>query len=239
MIFIVIIYIIFSLWAYCKKNTRKKQLALSSKFKLFHHLSIGNCNPHTPPKWDSRWRCAWKHSSRPTHTASGPPWSPNRGRKVKGTRTIVQRSRPCSPPCWKTEPMRSGCWWLLELDGESMCISTNLLGRIIHEDFLFLFHFCFCSLFPWVYSGWGLWEICKTVMGCRYFIAVVAEWIRPQTLNREVPGSNLAAAVVSLDKALYSHCLVSRKGLKVVGPLIDCLFKLAFLVARLNKSKSK
>ena len=78
-------------------------------------------------------------------------------------------------------------------------------------------------------------------MGCRYFIAVVAEWVRPHTLNREVPGSNLlAAAVVSLDKALSSHCLVPRKGLKVVGPLIACLFKqLAFLVARLNKSKSK
>ena len=54
--------------------------------------------------------------------------------------------------------------------------------------------------------------------------AVVAQWIRPQTLNRGVPGSNLpAAAVVPLGKALYPHCLVPRKGLKAVGPLVACL----------------
>ena len=57
----------------------------------------------------------------------------------------------------------------------------------------------------------------------------MAQWIRPQTLNREVPGSNLlAAAVVPLGKALYPHCLVPRKGLKAVGPpgclLISSLF---------------
>ena len=53
----------------------------------------------------------------------------------------------------------------------------------------------------------------------------MAQWIRPQTLNRnEVPGSNLlAAAVVPLGKALYPHCLVPRKGLKAVGPLVACL----------------
>ena len=45
--------------------------------------------------------------------------------------------------------------------------------------------------------------------------AVVAQLIRPQNLNREVPGSNLlAAAVVPLGKALYRHCLVPQKGLK-------------------------
>ena len=44
--------------------------------------------------------------------------------------------------------------------------------------------------------------------------------LRPQTLNCEVPGSNLqAAAVVPLGKALYPHCLVPRKGLKAIGPL--------------------
>ena len=33
--------------------------------------------------------------------------------------------------------------------------------------------------------------------------AVVAQWIRPLTLNREVPGSNLlAAAIVPFGKAL-------------------------------------
>ena len=40
----------------------------------------------------------------------------------------------------------------------------------------------------------------------------------------EVLGSNLlAAAVVPLDKALYPHCLVPRKGLKAVGLLVACL----------------
>ena len=54
--------------------------------------------------------------------------------------------------------------------------------------------------------------------------AVVAQWIRQRTLNREVPGSNLlAAAVVPLGKALYPHCLVPRKGLKAVGPLVASL----------------
>ena len=39
--------------------------------------------------------------------------------------------------------------------------------------------------------------------------AVVAQWIKPRTLNDEVPSSNLlAAAVVPLGKALYPHCLV-------------------------------
>ena len=51
----------------------------------------------------------------------------------------------------------------------------------------------------------------------------MAQWIRPQTLNREVPGSNvLAGAVVPLDMVLYPHCLVPRKGLNTVGPL-GCL----------------
>ena len=50
--------------------------------------------------------------------------------------------------------------------------------------------------------------------------AVLAQWIRPRTLNREVPGSNLlAAAVEPLGKALYPHCIIPRKGLKAVGPL--------------------
>ena len=52
----------------------------------------------------------------------------------------------------------------------------------------------------------------------------MAQWIRPQTLDREVPGSNLlAAAVVPLGKILYPHCLVPREGLKAVGPLVTCL----------------
>ena len=52
----------------------------------------------------------------------------------------------------------------------------------------------------------------------------MAQWIRPRTLNREVPGSNLlAAAIVPLGKALYPHCLVPWKGLKAIGPLAACL----------------
>ena len=53
----------------------------------------------------------------------------------------------------------------------------------------------------------------------------MAQWIRPRTLNHEVPGLNLlAAAVVPLGKALYPHCLLPRKGLKAVGPLVACFF---------------
>ena len=52
----------------------------------------------------------------------------------------------------------------------------------------------------------------------------MAQWIRPRTLNREVPGPNLlTAAVVPLGKTLYPHCLVPRKGLKAGGPLVACL----------------
>ena len=54
--------------------------------------------------------------------------------------------------------------------------------------------------------------------------AAVAQWIRPWTLNSEVPGLNLlAVAVVALGKAHYPHCLVPRKGLKAVGPVVACL----------------
>ena len=67
--------------------------------------------------------------------------------------------------------------------------------------------------------------------------AVVAQWIRPQPLNHEVPGSNLlAAAVVPLGKALYTHYLFPRKYLK---PLVSWLLaykQLAFSVAGQNKS---
>ena len=55
----------------------------------------------------------------------------------------------------------------------------------------------------------------------------MAQWIRPQTLNREVPSSSLlAAAVVLWGKALYPHCLVPLKGFKAIGPLV------AFVEAR-------
>ena len=46
----------------------------------------------------------------------------------------------------------------------------------------------------------------------------MAQWIRPQTLNCEVPGLILlAVAVVPLGKALYPHCIVPRKRLKSPG----------------------
>ena len=52
----------------------------------------------------------------------------------------------------------------------------------------------------------------------------MAQWIKPQTLNREVLSLNLlAAAVVPLGKALYPHCLVPRKGLRAVDLLVGCL----------------
>ena len=71
-----------------------------------------------------------------------------------------------------------------------------------------------------------------------YLKAVVAQWIRPQTLNREVPGSNLlAAAVVPLGKALYPHCLVPWKGLKAVGPLVACLQAACFLSGQVKETQ--
>ena len=56
---------------------------------------------------------------------------------------------------------------------------------------------------------------------------ILAQGIRPQTLNRQVPGSNLlAAAVVPLGKALY-HCLVPQEGL---NPILTGLFESKFLL---------
>ena len=63
--------------------------------------------------------------------------------------------------------------------------------------------------------------------------AVVAQRIRPQTLNREVPSSNLlAAAVMLLGKALHSHCLVLRKDFRPLVPWLLAYKQLAFLVVR-------
>ena len=73
-----------------------------------------------------------------------------------------------------------------------------------------------------------------TTVLCMCISIIAAQWIRARTLNSELPGSNLlAAAVAALGKALYPHCLVPLIGLKVVGPLVACLYKqLDFLVAR-------
>ena len=46
--------------------------------------------------------------------------------------------------------------------------------------------------------------------------AVVANWIRPQTLNHEVCGSNLVAAEVPLGKSLYPHCISLGKDYALV-----------------------
>ena len=63
--------------------------------------------------------------------------------------------------------------------------------------------------------------------------------MRPQLLNRDIPGLNLpAAAVVPLGKALYPHCLVPRKGLKSIGPLVACLYAGCLLSPRTVRSCS-
>ena len=63
----------------------------------------------------------------------------------------------------------------------------------------------------------------------------MAQWIRPQTLNCEVPGSNLlAAAVVPSGKTLDPHFLVPQKVLKAIGPWMLGYKQLASLVARYN-----
>ena len=53
----------------------------------------------------------------------------------------------------------------------------------------------------------------------------MAQWIRPRTLNREVPGSNLlAAAVVPLGTGTLSSLpSPSERSLKAVSPLVACL----------------
>ena len=59
----------------------------------------------------------------------------------------------------------------------------------------------------------------------------MAQWIRPQTPNREVLGSNLlAVAVVPLGKALYPHCPVPRKGLNPIETIVAFMRRaIAFL----------
>ena len=53
----------------------------------------------------------------------------------------------------------------------------------------------------------------------------MAQWIRPPTLNREVPGSNLLAAAASsaLGQGTLSSLPCPSEGLKAVGPLVACL----------------
>ena len=66
--------------------------------------------------------------------------------------------------------------------------------------------------------------------------AVVAQWIRLQTLNREVPGSNLlAVTVVPLGKAPYLYCFIPPNGFKAVGPLIAWVIQVAcFLIGQVK-----
>ena len=45
----------------------------------------------------------------------------------------------------------------------------------------------------------------------------MAQWIRPRTLNREVPGLNLLAG-----SGMSALGLVPQKGFKVIGPLVAC-----------------
>ena len=47
----------------------------------------------------------------------------------------------------------------------------------------------------------------------------MVQWITKQILKREISSLNLlAATIVPSGKALYPHCPVPRKGLKVIGP---------------------
>ena len=76
---------------------------------------------------------------------------------------------------------------------------------------------------PWSTRHQGSTWLLRELLGT-YWGAVAAQWIRPQTLNREVLGSNLLAmALAPLGKALYHHCLVPHKALSVIGPLVACL----------------
>ena len=61
---------------------------------------------------------------------------------------------------------------------------------------------------------------------------VVAQWIRPRTLNLWGPRFESAGSGCiygPLDNALYPHCLVPRKGLKAIGPLVACVQAACFL----------
>ena len=94
---------------------------------------------------------------------------------------------------------------LLVLNGTSLSCNNALLA--LNWRYMLNKHYLL-----WMVCEWMVWG------------AVVAQWIRPRTLNCEVPGSNLlAAAVVPLGKTHYPHCLGPRKGLKAVGPLVACL----------------
>ena len=56
--------------------------------------------------------------------------------------------------------------------------------------------------------------------GPRVVLILSVQWIRPSTLNCEVPGSNLLAAIDRpVDKALNPHCLVPWRGLKFIVEL--------------------
>ena len=58
----------------------------------------------------------------------------------------------------------------------------------------------------------------------------MAQWIRPGTLNHEIPGSNpLAASVVPLGEALYALCPVPSE--RTLVPWLLAFKQLAFLVA--------
>ena len=108
-----------------------------------------------------------------------------------------------------SKPLLPEISWQEQLSPEQMSDHmqcNTFLGKMHH------YSYAFCQLSV-IYTH------------CNYsFSTVVAQWIRPRTLNYEAPILNmLAEAVVPFGKAVYPHCLVPRKGLKTLGPLVACL----------------
>ena len=139
-----------------------------------------------------------------THTVSTsnverPPWQVH----VRLFYGNIYRKRPClqaiTNPHTHIHP--HGLQWRTSIQSMSMSICEIVYIHVcVHECLIF------CIIINVNASG-----------------AVMAKWIRPWNINREVPGSNLLAAVVMpLGKALYPHCLVPQKGLKATGPLVAC-----------------
>ena len=122
---------------------------------------------------------------------------------------------------------RQACWWSqmamserkkekqnpqLNFIGNKLTIMTNMQQIILFRFRDFRFGYTW-----YIYTRTG---------------AVVAQWIRPRTLSREKPGSNLmAAAVAPFCKALYPHNL-NHKDLKPLVPWLLACKQLLFLVAR-------
>ena len=100
---------------------------------------------------------------------------------------------------------------------------TNLFAHDINlgaltVDISFYLNFNFIKRFFFLHGFYTFVRKLIVALHC-HMKAVVTQWIRSRTLNREGPGSNqLAVAVVHLHKTLYAHCLSPRKAND--GPLL-------------------